>query len=294
MFSLLKTLIRIKVSVLISVAIALLVTGWLRLRDMHRTWGIDAADAARGLPGDDLVPEAGITETRTLIIEAPPSAVWPWLVQMGFGRGGWYSYDRMDMKGSSAQRILPEYQHLAVGDTVPTYPGGGFEARVVDREKALVLYLDTDLVKAQVADLAAESSAGRRPDPMAGMPSGLKAAGAMGEMTMPEFRASWTFILEPEEGDRTRLIERFRVWTGEAGLPQKLGLPFMGYGVFAMTRKQMLGIKERAERLARSGWAAPPPGSDGAPRTNGAAPTHESDTIPVESATPSEEPSTPD
>ena len=293
MFSLLKSLIRIKVSVLISVAVALLVTGWLRLRDLHRTWGIDATDAERTLPGDDLVRDAGITETRTLTIEAPPSAVWPWLVQMGFGRGGWYSYDRMDMKGSSANRILPEYQHLAVGDTVPTYPGGGFEARVVDREKALVLYLDTDLVKAQVADLS-RATADQASASTEGLPAGLKAAGAMGEMTMPEFRASWAFVLEPEEGGRTRLIERFRVWTGEAGLPQKLGLPFMGYGVFAMTRKQMLGLKERAERLARSGWAAPPPASNGTPRTNGAAPAHDADTASVETPTPAEEPSTPD
>ncbi|CAN5598139.1 hypothetical protein BH23CHL8_BH23CHL8_26790 [soil metagenome] len=293
MFSLLKSLIRIKVSVLISVAVALLVTGWLRLRDLHRSWGIDATDAARALPGDDLVRDPGITDTRTLTVEAPPSAVWPWLVQMGFGRGGWYSYDRMDMKGSSANRILPEYQHLAVGDTVPTYPGGGFEARIVDREKALVLYLDTDLVKAQVADLS-PTSADQASAAAEGLPAGLKAAGAMGEMTMPEFRASWAFVLEPEDGGRTRLIERFRVWTGEAGLPQKLGLPFMGYGVFAMTRKQMLGIKERAERLARSGWAAPAPGSNGSAHTNGAAP-HESETTTVGApGSPAEEPSTSD
>jgi hypothetical protein len=201
---------------------------------------------------------------------------------MGFGRGGWYSYDRIDMKGSSAHSILPEYQHLAVGDVVPTYPGGGFEARIVDRERTLVLYLDSALVKAQVADASDE----RGFVMTEGLPSGLKAAGAMGEMTMPDFRASWAFVLEPEDGGRTRLIERFRVWTGEAGLPQKLGLPFMGYGVFAIARKQMLGIKERAERLARSGWAAPPPGSNGSARTNGAAPAHEPEAPGVETPMP--------
>jgi hypothetical protein len=67
-------------------------------------------------------------------------------------------------------------------------------------------------------------------------------------MTMPEFKATWAFVLEPEAGGtRTRLIERFRVWTADAGLPQKLGLPVMGLGVFAMTRKHMLGVKDRAE-----------------------------------------------
>ena len=76
---------------------------------------------------------------------------------------------------------------------------------------------------------------------------GSQSAGALGDMTMPEFRASWAFILEPEEGGKTRLIERFRVWTAEGGLPQKLGMPVMGMGVFVMTRKHMLGVKERAE-----------------------------------------------
>src|SRR3972149_3519677 len=82
---------------------------------------------------------------------------------------------------------------------------------------------------------------------------GLAMAGAMGEVTMPEFRATWAFVLEPESGERTRLIERFRVWTVDAGLPQRLGMPLMGYGVFAMTRKHMLGVKERSERRGTSG-----------------------------------------
>ena len=56
---------------------------------------------------------AGIIDTRSLVIDAPPAAVWPWLVQLGYGRGGWYSYDRMDMAGRSADRILPEFQDLA-------------------------------------------------------------------------------------------------------------------------------------------------------------------------------------
>jgi hypothetical protein len=66
-------------------------------------------------------------------------------------------------------------------------------------------------------------------------------------MSMPDFKGTWAFILEPEEDDKTRLVERFRLRTVDAGMPQKLGMPIMGYGVFAMTRKHMLGVKERAE-----------------------------------------------
>jgi hypothetical protein len=70
----------------------------------------------------------------------------------------------------------------------------------------------------------------------------------MGGATMPEFRASWAIVLEPLGERRTRLVERFRVWTPLPTPAQRMGLPFMGYGVFLMTRKHMLGLKERAER----------------------------------------------
>ena len=58
-------------------------------------------------------------DTRTIEVDAAPEDVWPWLVQMGYGRAGWYSYDQMDQKGRSADEIVPEWQGLAVGDTMP-------------------------------------------------------------------------------------------------------------------------------------------------------------------------------
>jgi hypothetical protein len=261
MFRLIWALVRLGFKVMFATGIALLVAGWFRLRQEHRTWGVAEADAARPLAGDGLVKVPDIVDTRSLSLAAPPSAIWPWLVQMGYERGGWYSYDQIDMKGRSARTILPEHQGLAVGDVVPTYPDGGFVVRVLEPERALVLYLDSELVRSQVE--AARSARGEapggggseRPIP------GLAVAGAVGEITMPEFRVSWAFVLEPESADRTRLVERFRVWTPGGGLPQRLGMPFMGYGVFAMTRKQMLGIKERAEALVHEGWTPPtPPG----------------------------------
>src|SRR4051812_21258739 len=80
-----------------------------------RTWGVDAETSAKPLAGDDLVPTPSAIETRTLTIDAPPDAVWPWLVQMGYGRAGWYSYDTMDNRGKSVERIVPDWQSIAVG-----------------------------------------------------------------------------------------------------------------------------------------------------------------------------------
>jgi len=227
----------------------------VQLREEQRTWGVMPKDAERELPGDELIAVADVSETRSLPIAAAPEAVWPWLVQMGFGRGGWYSYDKMDMDGSSADSILADFQDLAVGDIVPTHPGGGFEARIVEPERALVLYLDSELVNGELE--AAEDEA-EVADGDESVPISLGAAGALGDFAMPDFRATWAFVLEPEPDGSTRLVERMRFWTGDGGMPQRLGLPFMGLGVFVMTRKHMLGVKERAERLAAGADDATP------------------------------------
>ena len=84
------------------------------------SWGATESEAERDLPGDDLLTDAEIVSTRAVHVDAPPSAIWPWLVQMGPGRGGAYTYDwienLMGLGMHSADRILPEYQKLAVGD----------------------------------------------------------------------------------------------------------------------------------------------------------------------------------
>ena len=82
-------------------------------------------------------------ETRGITIDAPPEAIWPWLVQMGYGEAGWYSYDQLDQRGTSATGINAAWQQLAVGDIVPTHPGGGFEVARFDPGRALVLRSDT-------------------------------------------------------------------------------------------------------------------------------------------------------
>jgi hypothetical protein len=210
------------------------------------TWGVDPGEAARPLPGDDVIPDGVTAQTRGITIDVPPAAVWPWLVQMGFGRAGWYSYDQVDMNHPSATTILPDHGTLQVGDVVPTHPGGGFVVKSVEPDHHLVLFMDTELAREQ-ARSAAEA------DPT---PANLRMAGAFMEGAQPtEFAASWAFVLEPVDGGRTRLIERVRVAFGTSDKPwTRFTMPIMGFGVFLMMRKQMLGIRDRAE-----GAGAPQP-----------------------------------
>lgn len=108
----------------------------------HRTWGATEAEVRRELPGDHLVHEAAAT-TRAVTIDAPPAAVWPWLVQIGFGRAGWYSYDWIDNDGApSADRVLEACQDLGVGDRIPMTPDLGFVVVALDPPTALVAISD--------------------------------------------------------------------------------------------------------------------------------------------------------
>ena len=224
------------------------------VRRWRESWGAVPEEAARTLPGDDLLEAAQATDTRGITIEAPPELVWPWLVQMGFGRGGWYSIDALDMRGSSADRIVDEWQRIEVGDVLPTHPGGGFQVRELDPGRSLVLYADPSSM--QPAADATEA-----------IPPGLAASGALLSRTPSDFAATWTFVLEPLGTGRTRLIERMRYW-GAGGNPlTKAALSLLGFGVFVMMQRQMVGIRARAERLAieehraRTAGAARPTGN---------------------------------
>ena len=218
----------------------------LRIRAWKDTWGVDAEEASRRLPGDDVVDAATGGESRGITIDAPPDAVWPWLPQMGYGRAGWYSYDQLDQRGRSADEVVDAWQTLAVGDVVPTHPGGGFEVAAIDPGRSLVLRSDTALVVAQ-AEAADRAAAG-----LETATAGVRASGAMLSRTPSEYAASWAFVLEPLDGGRTRLIERFRIRFSEGGIGSRSFLPLLGFGVFVMMQKQMDGIRVRAERLARA------------------------------------------
>ena len=122
--------------------------GYLRyVRPWQLTWGATPDDVSRPLPGDELVTRPTFDATRAITIHAPPAQIWPWLVQVGLTRAGWYSYDLLDNLGRpSARRILPEFQNLAVGDVVPMSPDGkqGMQVRSLDPPHSMVWWAPDD------------------------------------------------------------------------------------------------------------------------------------------------------
>src|SRR4029079_7675160 len=102
----------------------------------HQLGSVFAHDSSRTLPGDAIIETPAGMATHGIAIEAPVEAVWPWLLQMGCRRGGWYSYDWLDNGGTpSAQKIVSEWQHLKAGDLLPATPTKEDGFFVVDVEE---------------------------------------------------------------------------------------------------------------------------------------------------------------
>ena len=152
-------------------------------------WGATDEEVRRPFPGGDLIPGGERSATMAVTIEAPTSRVWPWLVQMGADRAGWYSWDHLDNLGHpSAERIHPEWQELSVGDHLAATPDGSvwWEVAALEPERFLALRISIDLRW--------------RP---------LETVGPR-----PGFYSDslWCFLLEELPGGRTRLVsERLRV-----------------------------------------------------------------------------------
>ena len=113
-----------------AVAVAAEVLGYLAWRPRMLRWGATEEEAAEPLPGDEITPHPRVRSTRAITIDAPPEKVWPWIVQMGMGRAGFYTHEWVERplgghyaEGHSATRIHPEFQDLKVGDLVD-YGGG--------------------------------------------------------------------------------------------------------------------------------------------------------------------------
>ena len=119
-------------------AAVVLVAYRLLLQPWQLRWGATDHEVGRAMPGDDLILDAAST-TRAITVAAPPEQVWPWLVQLGYGRGGWYSYDWIDNDGQpSADRILPELQQLEVGDQILMLPEMGPRIREIQPNRYFV------------------------------------------------------------------------------------------------------------------------------------------------------------
>ncbi len=186
-------------------------------------WGASPAERAAPLPGDDIVTTPRNVWTRAVTIAAPPAAVWPWLVQMGQGRGGLYSYDWLEnLVGCdihSVDRIIPELQNLAVGDPVRLVREGyavdlTLEAAEIVPQEALVLAAPDTREEALAAGLA---------------------------------YLSWAFVLHPTPDGGTRLIVRTRSDFTPTFAGRLVNQVMLEPIQFLMERKMMLGIKARAE-----------------------------------------------
>jgi len=179
----------------------------------QRRWGATDEEVRRAMPGDEEVEHPLMNATRAVTINAPPEEIWPWLVQIGTGRAGWYSYDwienRMGLEVSSANRIIHEFQDLKVGDTIPLAPGLEIPVKVLKPNESLLLIGH---------------------DPVIG-------------------DTSWSFGLYPVEKEHTRLVTRTRIrWPITPG--GILWLFVTEPGSFLMVRKMLLGIKRRAEQVS--------------------------------------------
>jgi hypothetical protein len=190
----------------------LVVASYPRWREWCLTWGATDAEATGAIPGDELLIDADIVSTRAASIEAPPESVWPWLAQMGSGRGGLYTYDWIEnllgLHMHSVRVILPDFQDVAVGDAQTLGKRGPtLRVAICDPKRALVVRSD-------------------------------------------DGNWVWAFSLERSESG-TRLISRNRISTpGASRLARLFYRYFMEPGSLVMERKMLLGIKQRAEGLA--------------------------------------------
>ena len=195
-------------------------------------WGATDVEVTCALAGDESVAGPGIASTRAIDIHAPAHVVWPWLVQMGWKRAGWYSYDMIDNgRTPSAEKIIPTLQSLHVGDLVPEGPEVGWTVSALEPDHLLLL--DTH-------------------GPMKGVD------------WVQRRDSSWLFLLTGIDAEHTRLLERSRTTltmnhatlVGRLLATRLLASLVLAPGDFVMARRHMLGIKRRAERdWCRSGVA---------------------------------------
>jgi len=195
------------------------------LRSWYNRWGATGTEVTRSLPGDELVPAPMLGYTHAITIQAPAAGVWPWLAQIGQGRGGLYSYDGLENLAGcdihSLDHIAPELQDPQVGELIRLGPKGYpcFAVASVESNRALVLI---------------------SADPQTGQPVEYTEQREKGYAI-----ATWQFILEALDEKTTRLVVRQRLsYSPDLTWVWRLTEPV----AFVMERKMMLGIRGRAER----------------------------------------------
>jgi len=196
-------------------------------RRWHLRWGATDEEVHARMPGDEIVADASFTATRAITINAAPEQVWPWIVQIGYRRAGFYTYDLLDNAGyPSATTILPQYQHVQTGDRMP------MAKTVTDTTAFTVTAFDT---------------------------------GSWLLWEKPD--STWAWQLIPRDRGRTRLISRLRQrYRWQTPGPALLTVVLLEFGDYPMMRRLLTGIKGRAEHKKdgrRTDTATnPPPGHE--------------------------------
>ena len=206
------------------------VAGTTALRNWQRRWAASPDEIEAQLPGDEQIAEPVSQQTRAITIQAPVADVWPWIVQLGADRAGFYSYDWLEnifgLGIHSADVIVPAWQALSVGDLVRANRTGDGGWYVVELRPEHTLAM-------KVADVK-QARPIRRDE-------GLR------------WEFLWTFAVLPVDDGNTRLLVRERVAFGRA-LTRWLMSP-VGLVSFVMTRRMLIGIRQRAELLAHGSSA---------------------------------------
>jgi hypothetical protein len=186
--------------------------------------GASHEEEERPLPGDELVPDPNWEATRAITIDATPAKVWPWVAQMGYGRGGWYGWNPLEREDTGVSELLKDVPSPKVGDVWLDGPGcdetkGAFTVTAIEPPRTLVLHSARDPVTG-------------REVPPAQKPRVL-------------IDTAWAFRLDPIEAHRTRLLARTRIRTEPRWAA--LALKWMGAGDTVMQRRLLEGIKARVE-----------------------------------------------
>ncbi len=207
-------------------------------RRLSRRSGVTDAEYYGSLPGDGVVPHPMIEWTRGTTISAQPGEIWPWLVQMGYGRGGWYTSERFDrlvwrIDNPTADTILPEWQHLNAGDIVPDGPDYAAYFRVVEvREREAIVYHSIRYPgRGQAVDPTDPEALRRREEQ-------LQHGGVYIDF-------SWVFALRPVDGNATRLLIRTRANI----YPRRMRFTELPFGLVDLFHVSTMfrGIRQRAE-----------------------------------------------
>jgi hypothetical protein len=188
------------------------------------TWGATKEEAVDTYPGDEIIPDPGSGATMATTLPSPPGRVWRWLVQMGGGRGGWYSWDWLDNGGKpSADRIVPEWQNLAEGQHLHRAPGeeNYFTVAVLEPNRTLVLHAAYGMFS------------GRSFDPRSG------------PVPWAYIDGIWGFHLRPAPSGGTRLVVRSRSRSGPGPVARPFGW-LVGEPVhFALQTRQLHNLRIR-------------------------------------------------